>query len=87
MKWIQHDKGKVTRGEVATPSGDLFFVDEQGSRAIINGVLYVNGKQSIKGVYKVTMKDGSAVEFDVPMKGAKAARTDTKVERGGAKLA
>lgn len=81
MHWIQHDKDKVTRGDGTVPQGDLFFVDEVGSHAVVDGVFYIDGAKAVKGLYKHVMKDGSAVEFDVPKKGEKATRTDK--QRGG----
>lgn len=57
MRWVQHGKDKISRGEVAAPEGDLFFVDGQGSRAVVGGVLYVDGKRAVKGDHKVNLKD------------------------------
>ncbi|RKD20957.1 hypothetical protein BEP19_14825 [Ammoniphilus oxalaticus] len=46
MRWITRDKnGNLVKGEGDPIDSDtLFFVDENGSRAIVDGKLYVNGK-------------------------------------------
>jgi hypothetical protein len=44
VRWIKQNKGKLKRSDTDFPEGDAFFVDGNGSKAIVNGKLYVNGK-------------------------------------------
>jgi len=73
MRWIQHSD-KIKRGEGSPPEGDLFFVDEAGSRALVNGALYVNGVKAAKGQHKIILKDAD-LTISVDAKG--------KAKRGG----
>lgn len=73
MRWIKQQGDKIERGEDTPPSGDLFFVDEVGSRALINGVLYIDGKPAPVGKHEIKLKNGDTLPIDVDAKG-KAAR-------------
>lgn len=67
MRWIKHDKqtGKIGRGDAIPPDGgDLYMVDEQGSMALVGGVLYINGKISANGTHTAKFKDKD-LEFNV----------------------
>lgn len=79
MRWIQKDKNKIKRGDTDIPEGDAFFVDEKGSKAIVNGVLYIDGLIAPDGSHEivvgtkkkvVTIKNGK-IPVDVPKGGVK----------------
>jgi hypothetical protein len=66
MRWIkQHEDGTIERGEAAPPTGCLFFVDQSGSWAFIEGVLYKDGKRTFPGQYEFTMENGVVMIFMV----------------------
>ena len=53
MRWIKHTPKKVTRGETTPPTGDVHFVDDKGSKALVGGKLYIDGKQAGAGRYEI----------------------------------
>lgn len=85
MRWIKHNEltGKLERGETEFPIGDAFFVDEMGSKAIVNGVLYIDGKPAPTGKHEIKLKNGDVLPVDVDSKG-KATRK--AVIKGGGKI-
>lgn len=84
MRWIKHNKNKIERGEVAAPDGDLFFVDETGSRALVGGVLYIDGKPAPVGAHIISLKDED-ISIDADKDGKVKAKKRTK--KGGGKVA
>jgi hypothetical protein len=68
MRWIQHNQGHIKRGDTDLPEGDAFFVDEKGSRALVNGKLYIDGKPAPPGRHDIRLKDG-VLPIDVDEKG------------------
>lgn len=68
MRWIQHDKDKIKRNDSSPPDGDLHFVDEKSSMAIVDGVLYINGKKASQGKHNITLKNHD-LELDIDKKG------------------
>lgn len=85
MRWIKHMNGdKIERGEDAPSESDvLFFVDENGSRAIVNGVLYIDGKAAPAGNHEIKLKNGDTLPVNVDVKG-KAVRK--AIRKGGGKI-
>ncbi|MGM0882595.1 MAG: hypothetical protein ACQEXQ_16330 [Bacillota bacterium] len=85
MRWIKHNEltGKLERGETEFPTGDAFFVDEMGSKAIINGVLYIDGKPAPIGQHEIKLKNGETLPINVDAKG-KAVRKE--IRKGGGKV-
>ncbi len=70
MRWIQRNKDKISRGEVAPPdAGDLFFVDEKGSHAIVNGQYYKDGQPATQGKHQIAFKNGETLDIDVDSAG------------------
>lgn len=70
MRWIQNEQGRTKRGEVDPPlSGNLFFVDEVGSKALVGDVLYVDGKLAPTGLHEITFRNGDVLPFDVGQSG------------------
>lgn len=59
MRWIKQNGDKIERGENIPPDGDAYFVDEQGSAAIVGGTLYVDGKKSQNSSHSMKFKDGN----------------------------
>jgi hypothetical protein len=57
LRWIQKENNRITKGDTDFPEGDAFFVDETGSKAIINDVLYVDGKRVSEGKHEIHVKD------------------------------
>ncbi|CAM4186506.1 hypothetical protein L1N85_11435 [Paenibacillus alkaliterrae] len=83
MRWIKHDKANMEIGEVAPPTGDLFFVDGNGSKAIVNGVLYIDGKPAPIGQHEIKLENGDTLLIDIDAKG-KAVRK--AIRKGGGKV-
>jgi hypothetical protein len=78
MRYIKHDKHDIIRGDKDAPDGDIHFVDESGSIAIIDNTLYVNGRKADKGKkhIKLTNED---IEIDVDTKGKITGKKVTKL--------
>jgi hypothetical protein len=68
LRWIQHDKNKINRGDTEVPEGNAFFVDEKGSAALVDGKLYIDGKPAYPGRHDIQLKDG-ILPIDVDVKG------------------
>lgn len=83
MHWIQHNNGTIERGEAAPPAGDLFFVDEVGSRAVVNGKLYIDGISAPSGRHEIQFKNGDVLPIDVDAKGKVTRR---QIVKGGGKV-
>lgn len=80
MRWIQKEE-KLTKGLSSIPdNGDIHFVDRNGSMAIINDILYINGKRATEGNYKIKVgneelnltvsKDGKTKRKQIKKEGA-----------------
>lgn len=80
MRWIQKSGDKIERGEVAAPDGDLFFVDEKGSRALVGGVLYIDGKPAPLGLHTISLQDED-IEIDADVGGK--VKTEKRAKKGG----
>jgi hypothetical protein len=62
QRWIRHEHGKRRHGDGAPPTGaaDLHFVDEEGSMAVVNGILYLNGQPAGEGEYPLRLAGPAA---------------------------
>lgn len=85
MRWIHHGPdGRVRRGQAApddSVGGDLHCYDEDGnSIAIVDGVLYVNGRRAAPGQRRIAFEDG---ELPIIIKSGGRAERKTKEPRGG----
>lgn len=89
MRWIQQGGGKANRGKGTPPDGDVHFVDEQGSKAIVGGRLYIDGQLAAAGSYEIALPDLPpdqvlTVDVDAKGKAAKKINAKTKPPKGAA---
>lgn len=68
-----HDRGKIRRGKGEPPEGDLFFVDERGSAALVGGRLYIDGRLAPPGLHRLDLGD-VILPVEVPTTGKRIAK-------------
>ncbi len=83
MRWIKHNDGKIEKGDGVPGDGDAFFVGENGSMALVNGKLYIDGKQALKGEHKIKLKDGTELPITVDAKGKATKKSPIIPPKGG----
>jgi hypothetical protein len=66
-RWVQHKDCKVVHGNGIPPTdGDVYFFgsDESESAAVVNGILLIQGKPAVAGIYTFEMVSGDVLTIE-----------------------
>ena len=82
MKWIHATNSTLSRGTTTPPAGNVYFVDTDGSAALINGKLYINGKLAPQGRHEIALGN-ITLPIDVNAQGNATKRPVITLPLGG----